>query len=138
MHAHGQIISTVYPCCLLDRRLAGFTHHHHEFICTRSGAIFISNGVAQGLLLFTSCICPLLCSLLGRVWYPIQTAQASGVLKHIMPFGSLNGCQSLAVLMQNASPMLDIMGLAHLFNISIKLYGPYMCINGFYTIWEFN
>jgi hypothetical protein len=34
--------------------------------------------------------------------------------------------------------MLDIMGLAHLFNIFIKLYGPYMCINGFYTIWEFN
>jgi hypothetical protein len=30
------------------------------------------------------------------------------------------------------------MGLAHLFNIFIKLYGPYMCINGFYTIWEFN
>ena len=27
--------------------------------------------------------------------------------------------------------LLDIMGLAHLFNISIKLYGPYMCINGF-------
>ena len=27
--------------------------------------------------------------------------------------------------------MLDIMGLAHLFNNSIKLYGPYMCINGF-------
>jgi hypothetical protein len=34
--------------------------------------------------------------------------------------------------------MLDIMGLTHLFNIFIKLYGPYMCINGFYTIWEFN
>ena len=29
------------------------------------------------------------------------------------------------------SRMLDIMGLAHLFNISIKLYGPYMYINGF-------
>jgi len=27
--------------------------------------------------------------------------------------------------------LLDIMGLAHLFNNSIKLYGPYMCINGF-------
>ena len=27
--------------------------------------------------------------------------------------------------------LLDIMGLAHLFNISIKLYGPYMYINGF-------
>ena len=27
--------------------------------------------------------------------------------------------------------LLDIMGLAHLFNISIKLNGPYMCINGF-------
>ena len=29
------------------------------------------------------------------------------------------------------SRVLDIMGLAHLFNISIKLYGPYMYINGF-------
>ena len=34
--------------------------------------------------------------------------------------------------------LLDIMSLAYLFNISIKLYGSYMCINGFYTIWKFN